>query len=74
MFQEKAILRSFEWFTEKLLCRSLFLVKLHFLQLLTLLKNRPRHRCFPVNLANFTGVLFGATPWAASDFNGNQVV
>ena len=46
---EKGVLKNFTIFTEKHLCRSLFLIKLKAsLRPATLLKKRLQHRCFPV--------------------------
>ena len=53
VFYKKSVLRSSAKFTEKHLCQSLFFNKVAGLRPATLLKKRPWHRCFPVNLAKF---------------------
>ena len=47
------VLKNFAKFTGQLLCQSLFFNKVAGLSLATLLKKRLRHRCFPVNFAEF---------------------
>ena len=46
---KKAVLKSFTQFQGKHLCQSLFFRR----QPTTLLKNRPWHRCFPVNFEKY---------------------
>ena len=46
-------LKSFIKFTRKRLCQSLFFNKVAELSPATLLKNRLRHRCFPMNFVKF---------------------
>ena len=53
MFCTKDVLRNLAKFTGKHLCRNLFLNKVEDLGLATLLKKRLRHRCFPVDSANW---------------------
>ena len=53
MFCKKDVLRSFEQFTGKHLCQSLFLNKVAGLRPVTLLKKRLWYSCFPVNFAKF---------------------
>ena len=50
---KKSVLRNFVKFVTKHLCQSLFLVKFAFLRPATLLKERLRHTCFPVDFAEF---------------------
>ena len=52
-FIKKSVLQNFSKFTEKHLCQSLFFNKVAGLRPVTLLKNGPWHRCFPVNFAKF---------------------
>ena len=47
------VLRNFTKYTRKHLCQSFFFDKVAGLSPATLLKKRLRHRCFPVNFANF---------------------
>ena len=49
----KGVLRSFAKLTGKHKCHSLFFNKVTGLRLVTLLKKRLWHRCYPVNLAKF---------------------
>ena len=53
MFYKKGVLENFAKFTEKHLCQCLFFDKVAGLRTGTLLKKRPRHRCFLVNFAKF---------------------
>ena len=54
----KDALRNFAIFTGKYLYQSPFFNKVAGLRPATLLKKRLRHRCFPVNFANFLRTLF----------------
>ena len=54
----KGVLRKFAKFTGKHLCQSFFFNKLAGLRPSTLLKKRPRHRCFPVNFAKVLRTFF----------------
>ena len=45
MLYKKAVLKNFQIFTGKHLCRSLFLIKF--------IKKRLQHRCSPMNIAKF---------------------
>ena len=58
VFSRKAVLRNFTKFTVKHLCHSLFFNKVAGLRPLTLLKKRLCYRCFPVNFAEFSRILF----------------
>ena len=51
---KKDVLKNFAKITEKHMFRSLFFNKLP----KTLLKKRPRHRCFPWNIGNFKDTYF----------------
>ena len=53
----KSVLRNFAKFTGKRLFQSLFFNKVAGLKPVTLLKNRPWHRCFPVKFAKFLRTL-----------------
>ena len=53
LFCEKDVLRNFEKFTGKHLCRRLFFNKVAGLGPATLLKKSLWHRCFPGNFAKF---------------------
>ena len=53
VFYNKGIPRNFPKFTGKYLCQSLSFNKVACLRPATLLKKRPRHRCFPVNFVKF---------------------
>ena len=50
---KKGVLRNFTKFTGKHLCQSLFFNKVAGVTLVTLLKKRLWHRCFPVNVVKF---------------------
>ena len=58
MFFKIGLLIHFPIFTRKYLCWSLFLIKLHAWWPATLLKNRPLHRCFPVNITKCLRMAF----------------
>ena len=53
VFCRKGVLRNFAKFTGKQLRQSFFFNKVTGLSPAILLKKRPWHRCFPVNLRNF---------------------
>ena len=53
VFCKKGVLENFAKFTGKHLYQSLFFNKVADLRPVTFLKKRLRHRCFPVNFANF---------------------
>ena len=53
MFCEKGVLRNFAKFTGKNLCQSLLFSRVAGLRLVTLLKKRLWHMCFPVNFTKF---------------------
>ena len=57
MFCTKDALKNFAKFTGKHLCQNLFFNKVADLRLATLLKKKLRHRCFPVDSANWRGHL-----------------
>ena len=61
---KKGVLGNFAKFAWKYLCQGLFLIKMQALGLrpATLLKKRLWHKCFPVNLWNFSKHLFYRTP------------
>ena len=64
VFCEKVVLRNFAKFTGKHLCQSLSFNKVAGLKPATLLKERPWHRCFPMNFAKFlTTPLFTEHLW-----------
>ena len=48
-----SVLKNFEKFTEKNLCRNFLFNKIATLRPATLLKKRLQHSCFPVNFAKF---------------------
>ena len=50
---KKVVLKNFDKFTGKHLCRNLFFNKVAELRPATLVKKRLPHRCFPVNFAKF---------------------
>ena len=50
---KKAVLKNFPSFTGKHLCGSLLFNKVAGLRSVTFLKQRLRHRCFPMNFAKF---------------------
>ena len=50
MFFKIGVIINFLIFTRKYLCWSLFLIKLQDWSPATLLKKRPQHQCFPVNI------------------------
>ena len=56
------IVKGFSKFTGKYLCQSLHFNKIAGLRTAILLKNRFRHKCFPVNLAKFLRTRFLQTP------------
>ena len=58
---EKGVPRHFPKFTGKHVCQSLFFNKVVGLRPATLLKKRPRHRCFPVNFGEFLRTPFRAS-------------
>ena len=49
----RGVLKTFAKFTRKHLCQSVFFNKVAGLMPTTLLKERPLHKCFPVNFAKF---------------------
>ena len=63
----KCVLRNFTKFTGKHLCQSLFFNKVAGLRLVTVLKKRLRHRCFPVSLVKFLRTSFLHRLATASD-------
>ena len=65
VFCKKGVLRNFAKFTGKHLCNSLFFNKVAGLRPATLLRNRPWHKYFSVNLAKFlrTPFLTEHLPW-----------
>ena len=75
MFFKIDLLKNFAIFVGKLLCWSLFLIKLQALKPATLLK-RLQHMCFPVNTAKFRLEIFKNSffqrtpPVATSDWDG----
>ena len=68
VFCKKDVLRNFAKFKGKHLCQSPFFNKVAGLKPPTLLKKRPWHRCFPVNLAKFAKntCFYRTSPVAAS--------
>ena len=62
------VLRSFGIFTGKRLCWNLFSSKVTGSRAASLLKKRPQHKSFPVNIAKFskTAFFYGTPPGAAS--------
>ena len=58
MFFKTSVLINFPIFTRKYLFWNLFLIKLQAWWLATLLKKRPQHGCFPVNLTKFLRIAF----------------
>ena len=58
IFFKIGVLKKFTIFTGKLLCWSLFLMKLQAFMPATLLKKRLQHRRFPVNIAKFLRTAF----------------
>ena len=58
VFCKKGVLRNVTKFTGKHQCQSLFFNKVAELRPATLLKSRPWHRCFPMNLAKFLRTSF----------------
>ena len=58
VFYKKGVLRTFEKFTGKHLCQSLFFNKVAGPRPATLSKKRLWHRCFLVNVAKFQTILF----------------
>ena len=53
VFCKKGVIENFAKFTGKHLCQSLFFNKVAGFRPATLLKERLRHRCFPVNFVKF---------------------
>ena len=69
VFCKKGVLKSFAKFTEKHLCKSLFLNKVADQWPATLFKKELWNRCFPVDLAKFLRFFFFRTPlMAASEY------
>ena len=69
VFCKKGVLKSFAKFTEKLLCKSLFLNKVADQWPATLFKKGLWNRCFPVDFAKFLRLFFFRTPlMAASEY------
>ena len=69
VFCKKGVLKSFAKFTEKHLCKSLFLNKVADQWPATLFKKRLWNRCFPVDFAKFLRLFFFRTPlMAASEY------
>ena len=58
VFCKQGVLRNFGKFTGKNLCQCLFFNEVAGLRPAFLLKERPWHRCFPVNSAIFLGTPF----------------
>ena len=58
VFYDKVVLQNFSKLTGKRLCQSLFFNKVAGLRPGILLKNRLRHRCFPVNFESFKNIFF----------------
>ena len=58
MFFKISLLINFPIFTRKYLCCSLFLIKLYAWWSAILLKNRPLHSCFPVNITECLRMAF----------------
>ena len=58
MFFKIGVIINFLIFTRKYLCWSLFLIKLQDWWPATLLKKRPQHRCFPVNITKCLRIAF----------------
>ena len=58
VFYKKGIFKNFTKFTRKHLCQSLFFNKAADFRTATLLKKRLSDRCFPVNFATFSRLLF----------------
>ena len=69
VFCKKGVLKSFAKFTEKHLCKSLFLNKVADQWPATLFKKGLWNRCFPVDFAKFLRLFFFRTPlMAASEY------
>ena len=66
----KGVLRNVVKFTGKYLCQSLFFNKVAGLRLATLLRNKLRHKCFPVNFTKFLRTPFSIKHlwWLLSNF------
>ena len=58
MFFKIGVLKNFSICARKLLCFSLFFIKLQAWRPAFLLKKRFQHRCFPVNIAKFLRTVF----------------
>ena len=58
VFYKKGIFKNFTKFTRKHLCQSLFFNKAADFRTATFLKKRLSDRCFPVNFATFSRLLF----------------
>ena len=67
VFQRVAVLKKFLKILEKHQCRSPILIKLHVYSL-NIIKKRLQHRCFAVNIQNFSGLHFLRIPM--SDVSG----
>ena len=57
VFCEKVVFKNFAMFTGKHLCQSLFFNKVTVPSSAALLKKRPLHRCFRVNIVKFLRML-----------------
>ena len=58
LLYKKGVLKNFAKFIGKHLCQILFFNKVTSLRPAGLLKKRPWHKCFPVNIAKFLKTLF----------------
>ena len=71
MFCKQGIIKYFRKFSEKHLFQSLFFNKVAGLRPAALLKNRLRHRCFPVNFVKCFVTFPYRTPLMAASDYGN---